>query len=119
MSDLNIVKINDEELSERFNNKKMNRREIVKKDSVLEKKELNPVNTDLIKSPSLKDITSKQKTIEQEQQIKPMVIEEAIEKDISGCSEHIHGVTFVEQASGEKGLLSKVFRKLSSILRNS
>lgn len=114
LSDLNIVKINDEELSEIFNNKKMNRREIVKKDSVLEKKEHNPINTDLIKSSSLKDITFKQKTIEQEQQLKPMVMKEVIEKDITGGSEHI-----VEEALDEKGFFSKVFRRLSSILRNS
>lgn len=119
LSDLNIVKINDEELSERFNNKKMNRREIVRKDSVLEKKEHNNGNTDLIKSSSLKDITSKQKTIEQEQQIKQRVTKEVIEKDTTVGCEHIHGSTFTEQASGKKGFFGKVFKKLSSILRNS
>lgn len=118
LSDLNIVKINDEELNERFNNKKMNRREFIKKDSTLENKEHNIVNVDLIKSSSLKDITSYQKNTEQDQQIQTRVIKEIIKKDIQSDGDNKYRVSPIGQVSKEKGFLSKVVRKLSDILRN-
>ncbi|MGJ0847419.1 hypothetical protein ACR77J_12080 [Tissierella praeacuta] len=117
LSDLNIVKINDKGLIERFNNKKMNRREMTKKDITIEKKEHNSINTDLIKSPNLKYIDSGEKTIGQKHQIKPREIKEVIKKDISDDSEHVYEATFVEKVENEKGFFSKVFRKLSTILR--
>lgn len=115
LSDLNIVKIHDKELIERFNNKKMNKREFVKKDSEI-KKEHNSISTDLIESSSLKNTNLKQKTIKLNQQIEPKVIKEIIEKDIASGREHIHEVTFLEQESEEKGFFRKVFRKLSKYL---
>lgn len=118
LSDLNIVKINDEELNERFNNKKMNRREFVKKDSTLENKEHNIINVDLIKSSSLKDITSCQKTTEQDQQIQTSVIKEIIKKDIQSDGDNEYRASHIGQASKEKGFFNKVVRKLSGILRN-
>ncbi|SDZ12601.1 hypothetical protein SAMN05660462_01943 [Proteiniborus ethanoligenes] len=118
LSDLNIVKINDEELIERFNNKKMNRREFIKKDSTLENKEHNIVNVDLIKSSSLKDITSYQEATERDQQIQPRVIKEVIKKDILSDNDHKYGVASMEQVSKETGFFSKVISKLSCILRN-
>lgn len=118
LSDLNIEKINDKELIERFNNKKMNSWTPVKSNNTLEKKEHNIGNTDLIKTLDFKDMTSYQKTNEQEQKNQDSEIKEVIQNNISNGSNYEDDVASKEQVSKENGFFSKVFKKLSSMLTN-
>ncbi len=118
LSDLNIDKINDKELIERFNNKKMISFTSVKQDYTLEKKENNIVDVDLLKSSSLKDITPYKNTVEQEQEDKVIVIKEVVKNDIPSGSNHKYKVESKEQISNISGFFNKIFRKISNILSN-